>query len=53
MFGNGDARRAEFIEPALDVEQIIEERDHLLNELARRESQEARELTMFASAQSS
>jgi len=34
MRGNGDARRVEFIEPAVDVEKIIHERDELIHELA-------------------
>jgi len=37
MHGHGDARRAEFIDPAIDVEAVIAERDELTNALLARE----------------
>ena len=33
MHGNGDARRAEFIDPVIDVDKLIAERDQLLEDL--------------------
>jgi len=36
MHGNGNSRRAELIDPAIDVERVCEERDQLLETLAAR-----------------